>query len=714
MTELIPNKIILGGKYELLAKLGEGGMASVWSAMCTHPSHLPEELVLKVLLPEIRKDKEKRHFFIEEARLSTQLRHPYIVRVFQVEQWNDLDVLIMERIWGEGLDELINKVYLERKENIPWPIALRIGAMVSEALHYANTTTDRHGRRFNVIHRDIKCGNIMLTADGHIKVIDFGIAKASTSQVKTQTGIVKGTIAYMSPEQLKGETLSIRSDLFSVGVVLYELCTGRRPFIGDNFTSLMLGILTKPPIDPWKYNPDIPEAVRDLLIRLLDKNPDNRPVTAMDLQHIIEDLLQDAPGQGSEEALKRYFARYFPDRVKERQQNASLISATTPDGLMDNHPIHNPRGVTLALGELEGGFLLPTGEVIEGTKPIMRSQSSSDSLSSETEFIEAPKTPSPFPAVDSETLSKPRKTSTSDQIQRNAVSLQSERNIATHDLEARPTTPLPETQMYSLLDEGSKTKRNSFIAVGALLLVGVFGAVLWSQNPSPKKTVGSVRTTPIIRAVAPISKTKERTVVQRRVTPRTPVQHRLKPSITRKPKRVRTKRKKTQRIRRVHSRKRRRVRVAKLVKRPTRIEQGEASIRLTPPCQLHYKGRKLGRTQTFIRFKAKPGHHTLQCINHQHKFTYNLRVALASGTKITINRTLRKGHVSFITRPFSRVFLKQRGTHPQNLGTTPIHTKLYEGVYTVVLIHGQNSSLRMTKKLRVRPRKKLRFKKIWK
>jgi serine/threonine protein kinase len=687
-VDLTPNSSIVDGKYVLRNKLGEGGMASVWAAIPDNTEALPPEVVLKVLLPEIQKDPNKQKFFVEEAKLSTQLNHPLIVRVFRVERWRQMDILVMERVWGQGLDHLIQQVYQDKQDTVPWPIALRITAMIAEALHYANTAIDRHGQALNVIHRDIKPGNVLFTADGRIKVIDFGIAKASTSELKTQTGIVKGTIAYMSPEQLKGEPLDIRSDLFSLGVLLFELCTGKRPFFGENFTSLMFNILTKPAFDPHAFRTDLPEPVRTLLLDLLDKDPDNRPTTGLDLQQRIEVILRKAPKEGSLKALKEYFAQQYPQLLTERSETAKQLSETDPDA---NHVESRAvPGGTLPLHSLseQKKHMIPTGEMLKRSSSMLQSQMGSPVP--QTEYLD--KVSPEFHPTE----------------------------VHQHNTEdALPSQPPPRSSSSLLLVLGSLL---------AFALAGGGTAAYFLTRPPTNKPTTHTQPTPRDTQSHPSRPAAVRQPSLRKTTPTPtpvadagPTQPRpTKPTQTRSkaaPRRRKTIRP-TRRIRPI--RRSRRIRrkpirpAVRIHRKPVIpvIQEGSASIRIRPACTLFFDGKAQGNAGQYT-IRAKAGQHTIRCVSALYKFTFIKRITLSPNQVTNVRYTLRKGRLRIVSIPYSRAFLKLPGSAPRALGETPTLTTLHEGTYQLVLFKGNAPSKRITRTITIRPGRTTKIKQRW-
>ncbi|MCB9637714.1 MAG: serine/threonine protein kinase [Myxococcales bacterium] len=319
MIVLQPGTVIADGLYTLRRQLGTGATAHVWAATQKLPNGELRDIVLKILLPEIRLDAKKREMFLEEARLAATLQHQAIVEVYSIDQTADFDFLVMERIWGTELDELIELVKKE-KTKIPWHLAIAMIHEAAQGIHYANTLHDRNGTPLNLVHRDIKPGNLLLDIYGQIKVIDFGIAKTATSHLKTQTGIIKGTIAYMSPEHLRSEKLDVRSDIYALTVVLYELCTGYRPFAGENMTSVMFSILTQEPYEPQSLCAELPDDLSQFLLRNLSKNKEERSVNAATYVQELEALLRTHHKEVGKIALRDYLKKYKPELFDEYKE----------------------------------------------------------------------------------------------------------------------------------------------------------------------------------------------------------------------------------------------------------------------------------------------------------------------------------------------------------------------------------------------------------
>lgn len=268
---------ILGNRYEILERVGGGGMAFVYRA---RDLLLNRTVAVKVLSPHYVADEEFVRKFKREAQAAAGLSNPNIVGVYDVGQDGDTYYIVMEFLEGKTLKQLVN-------ESGPLPVttALQVVKQIAEALRSAH----KHG----VIHRDIKPHNIMITADGHVKVTDFGIARAVTSSTLTNTGAMVGSVHYISPEQARGGFVGEKSDIYSLGVVLYELITGQLPFSGDSMFSIALKHLQEPAIPPRELDPSIPAEVERIVLKAMNKDQAGRYQSAEELLQDIQAALKE-------------------------------------------------------------------------------------------------------------------------------------------------------------------------------------------------------------------------------------------------------------------------------------------------------------------------------------------------------------------------------------------------------------------------------------
>ena len=265
------------GTYRLISMLGAGGMGEVWRAEDTR---LLREVAVKILADHIANDPEWKARFLREARTIAQLNHPNIATIFAIEHEGEKVFIVMELIEGESLTNIMAaRGAMEPRE------AVRISRQVAEALEEAHSK--------GIVHRDIKPDNVMV-ARRNVKVLDFGIAKQIGGAVTrdtpalTQGGMIVGTPYYMSPEQALGKTLDHRSDLFSVGVVLYEALAGHRPFAGETMTETMMHIIMTEPPDIGAVAPRVPRGLREVVGRCLQKHPDRRFGSAGELIEALD------------------------------------------------------------------------------------------------------------------------------------------------------------------------------------------------------------------------------------------------------------------------------------------------------------------------------------------------------------------------------------------------------------------------------------------
>ena len=262
---------LLGNRYEIIEKIGSGGMATVYKAKCLV---LKRFVAVKVLRDEFTTDEEFIKRFNVEAQAVASLTHPNIVSVYDVGHEGNLYYIVMELVKGKTLKEIIVE-----DGALGWKWSVKIAMQIASALETAH--------RNNIIHRDIKPHNIIITEDGVAKVTDFGIAKAVSNSTITAFGTTIGSVHYFSPEHARGGFTDARSDLYSLGVVMYEMVTGRVPFDSDTPVSVALKHMQEEPIEPIKIKPDLPQCVNDIIMKAMRKDANERYQTATEM---IKDL----------------------------------------------------------------------------------------------------------------------------------------------------------------------------------------------------------------------------------------------------------------------------------------------------------------------------------------------------------------------------------------------------------------------------------------
>ncbi|MBX7113726.1 MAG: protein kinase [Myxococcaceae bacterium] len=277
------------GKYQLIKKLATGGMAEVWLAKQTGIEGFNRHVVLKRILPHLAADPDFIQMFLNEANIASRFNHPNIAQVYDLGERDGQYFITMEFIHGEDLGRVMRKAW-STGQWVASPLALRIVANCCEGLFYAHSRADENGKPLKVVHRDISPQNILISFDGSVKLVDFGIAKAADQRSVTKLGAIKGKFAYMAPEQAAGKSLDARTDIFAIGLVLYELLTGVRPLKRDNDLGTLQAAL-ECAIEPPSVVAEVPSSLDDVVMNALAKKPDQRYRDARQFQMAIEEYL---------------------------------------------------------------------------------------------------------------------------------------------------------------------------------------------------------------------------------------------------------------------------------------------------------------------------------------------------------------------------------------------------------------------------------------
>jgi serine/threonine protein kinase len=263
------------GKYLLLERIAVGGMAEVFAAKAFGVEGFERLLAIKKILPTMGEDPEFISMFVDEARIAVQLSHANIVHVLELGKHDDSLYIAMEYISGRDLRQLLDR-YRKRGLPMPVPQACTIVARVCEALDHAHRKRDAAGKPLGIVHRDVSPQNVLVSFEGGVKLIDFGIAKAETRMQRTQTGILKGKFSYMSPEQVRGQPIDHRSDVFAAGVLLWELLCGRKLFTGEGDFAVLEKVRRAEVPPPRSVNPSLPEGLEQVVLKALAAEPSDR------------------------------------------------------------------------------------------------------------------------------------------------------------------------------------------------------------------------------------------------------------------------------------------------------------------------------------------------------------------------------------------------------------------------------------------------------
>jgi len=320
----LPAKI---GRYQIVGRLATGGMAEVLLGKLLGPSGFERPVVVKRILAHLAQQSEFVEMFLDEARMQAAIHHPNVVQVHELGHEDGELFMVMEYLEGETTSGLMRRL-TAMNETLDLAIATHLVAEVCAGLHAAHELTDAHGSALALVHRDVSPQNIFVTYSGQVKLIDFGVAKATDRVARTDPGQMKGKVDYMSPEQCRGEELDRRSDIFSAGIVLYELTTGRRLFKRASALMTLKAIAEKRVKPPSAFVPGYPAELDAICMRALQPNRDDRYATAhemrRDLLAVIRKLhLEDLPG----DALAALMQRLFADRRLEKKELLRRVQA---------------------------------------------------------------------------------------------------------------------------------------------------------------------------------------------------------------------------------------------------------------------------------------------------------------------------------------------------------------------------------------------------
>jgi serine/threonine protein kinase len=319
VANLVPGARL--GKYELLKTLAVGGMAELYLARSRGDGGFEKIVVLKRILPSLALNEDFVKMFVDEARLAAQLHHPNIAAVYDIGHDAGGYFFAMEYVQGKDLREVMRASALTG--GLPLEHALNIIVGVASGLHYAHEKLGPDGRALGIVHRDVSPANVIVTFDGALKLCDFGVAKARSRQTETRAGTLKGKIAYMSPEQCRGDEVDRRSDVYSLGILLYELTTGTRLYGGQHNEFKLLQQIANVDVPPPSTRiPGYPPELEMIVMRALSRDLDERYGAAEEMHVDLERFAARARLVLSSVELRRYMRELFPEAVPMRQHTA--------------------------------------------------------------------------------------------------------------------------------------------------------------------------------------------------------------------------------------------------------------------------------------------------------------------------------------------------------------------------------------------------------
>ncbi|MBW2460377.1 MAG: serine/threonine protein kinase [Deltaproteobacteria bacterium] len=276
------------GPFEILGRIARGGMAEVYLARDKNPDGTSRHVVLKRVLPEYEGNPEFLEMFLEEGKMASRLYHPNVCHVYEAGDVDGATFMTLEWVYGVPLRKVIRLAW--DGDGIPTPIGAKIISKVAAALHYVHNAKGVQGRPLNIIHRDVSPHNIMVSWEGSVKLLDFGIAK-TTATAQTDAGVLKGKYSYLSPEQARGQRVDPRSDIFALGICLYETLTGKPLYHRDTVLNTLTAVAEEPVPSAREVNPEVSAGLDAVVKRALAKDPTERFTTAGEMQEAIDEAL---------------------------------------------------------------------------------------------------------------------------------------------------------------------------------------------------------------------------------------------------------------------------------------------------------------------------------------------------------------------------------------------------------------------------------------
>ena len=349
-------RIIQCGRYELVAKVGHGGMADVFLGVAGGTGGFRKLLVVKRMHPELLEEEQFRDMFLDEARLAARLNHPNVVQTQEVDTSSDgVPYIAMEYLEGQSLDKIVRES-MRAEKPLTLKLTIPIITGVLDALHYAHTVTDFDGTPLNVVHRDISPGNIFVTYEGAPKLLDFGIAKAATQVAETRTGNIKGKLSYMAPEQARSENLDGRADIWSTGVVFWECLAKRRLFRDSSDLETIRRVLAGdvPPLDD--LDDDVPLELVDIVDKALTVDRSERWEDAAAMRDALTDWCRKTNFHVADKTeLSAYMKDLFEDRISLQKERIRIAlhafdarESESQDRTLPDLDGHSPTGSYMA------------------------------------------------------------------------------------------------------------------------------------------------------------------------------------------------------------------------------------------------------------------------------------------------------------------------------------------------------------------------------
>ncbi len=412
LSDIKPGQTI--GRYEFLVPVAEGGMASVWAARMRGTHGFQKTLAVKMMLGSISDNETFEQMFLDEARIASRIHHPNVVEILDLGDENGVLYIVMEYVDGEPLSAIFRTAI--RKGGIPLGIAVRIVADAALGLHAAHDLKGDDDHPLGLVHRDVSPQNILVSYDGNVKIVDFGVALANTrGSEKTEVGTVKGKASYMAPEQALGKALDRRTDVFALGIVLFQVTTGKHPFKGENDIVTLHNTIERPTPAPSTLVPSYPRPLEAVVMKALEKDPAKRYQSAAELEAALDRVMPPTAPRVRPTDVAKFVREIVGDRG-ERRRDALRQAVKLADEHWANvaeaqrllqRPVHDigMTGQFTAINALNlpSGLYLPPGSFGPGGLPPLGAPPSPPSLPPPTSQTQPSITAVATPGVSSTT-----------------------------------------------------------------------------------------------------------------------------------------------------------------------------------------------------------------------------------------------------------------------------------------------------------------------
>ena len=362
------------GRYEILMPVAQGGMASVWAARMVGSRGFQKIVAIKTMLPHLSDEPEFEAMFLDEARLASRVRHPHVAEILDLGDEEGMLYLVMEWVNGETLFVLNQSA--KKKGGFPLPLLLHLMSSICSGLHAAHEMHDEKGQPIGLVHRDVNPANIMVSYDGIVKVVDFGVAKATARVSQTRvTGMLKGKAHYMAPEQVKGEALDRRADIFALGILMYVMISGRHPFKAESEKQTMENIVASDPVSIGDLVPDLRPDLAALVMKALAKNAADRWSDCAEMQRALDQISNAISAAVTDGDLAKFVRSVMGDRSEQRRTElATAIAAADARAALVTDPPASRRRDLGAEGPASrrrpGGAPSSRGASLDGIIPL--------------------------------------------------------------------------------------------------------------------------------------------------------------------------------------------------------------------------------------------------------------------------------------------------------------------------------------------------------